>query len=176
MVGVLHDLSCKMFLFRFTKKKFEREARERNEASNNASVTLMAGVSKKLQSPTLYSVVYVKRNLVCKPGKKPTDCCGRGRGWSLFVIILSQDCDSFTSQDPSSRGQSVDISTRFWTLWSQAQDGGIILSSAEATILPRRGGISHSSPALDQRLFRSDGNINYTTSKYFYYPSDLDNV
>ena len=37
VVGVLHDLSCKMFLFRFTKKKFEREARERNEASNNTS-------------------------------------------------------------------------------------------------------------------------------------------
>ena len=78
VVAVLHDLSCKMFLFRFTKKKFEREARERNEASNNASVTLMAGVSKKLQSPTLYSVVYVKRNLVCKPGKSQQTVAGGG--------------------------------------------------------------------------------------------------
>ena len=73
-----------MFLFRFTKKKFEREARERNEASNNASVTLMAGgwaknCSPLLLPPTFYSVVYVKRNLVCKPSKKPTDCCGRRR-------------------------------------------------------------------------------------------------
>ena len=85
----MHDLSCKMFLFRFTKKKFEREARERNEASNNASVTLMAGVSKKLQSPTLYSVVYVKRNLVCKPGKKPTDCCGRERLVSVCNYLVT---------------------------------------------------------------------------------------
>ena len=29
---------------RFTKKKFEREARERNEANNNTSVTLVAGL------------------------------------------------------------------------------------------------------------------------------------
>ena len=29
---------------RFTKKKFEREAREKNEANNNTSVTLLAGV------------------------------------------------------------------------------------------------------------------------------------
>ena len=69
-----------MFLFRFTKKKFEREARERNEASNNASVTLMAGVSKKLQPPpTLYSVVYVKRNLVCQQAKSKQTVAEGGR-------------------------------------------------------------------------------------------------
>ena len=38
----MHDLSCKLYK-RFTKKKFEREARERNEANTNASVTLLAG-------------------------------------------------------------------------------------------------------------------------------------
>ena len=69
-----------MFLFRFTKKKFEREARERNEASNNASVTLMAGLRKKLQPPpTLYSVVYVKKNLVCQPAKSKQTVAEGGR-------------------------------------------------------------------------------------------------
>ena len=32
-----------IYFFRFTKKKFEREAREKNEAGNNVSVTLLAG-------------------------------------------------------------------------------------------------------------------------------------
>ena len=33
-----------IIIIRFTKKKFEREARERNEANNNSSVTLVAGL------------------------------------------------------------------------------------------------------------------------------------
>ena len=53
-------------------------------------------MGKKLQSslllyylpPTFYSVVYVKRNLVCKPGKKPTDCCGRREGERLNYVSV----------------------------------------------------------------------------------------
>ena len=39
---------------RFTKKKFEREAREKNEANNNTSVTLLAGV--------VWSLIFSKLN------------------------------------------------------------------------------------------------------------------
>ena len=97
----------------------------------------------------------------------------------LFVIIACQVCDSFTSRDQSSRGQSADISMRSWTRWSPPPGGGIILSSEAArTRPPAPGGISHSSEARDPRLFRSNENINYVNSKYFYCSefSFLDNV